>query len=59
MEGRKLDTQGTNNPEVANRRNLFDRHMDECRDCQPSLCTHAQVLWRDVCLTALRSFGVN
>lgn len=59
MEGRKLDTQGSGSPEVANRRNLFDRHIDECAACQPALCPRAQALWRDVCLTALRVYGVK
>lgn len=57
MDGRKLDTRGTDNPEVAHRRNLFDAHIDQCTECQPNICRVAETLWRDVCLTALRTAG--
>lgn len=59
MEGRKLDTTGAGHPEVANRRNQFDRHIDECADCQPVMCHVAQGLWRSVCLAALRALGAK
>lgn len=55
MNGRKLDvSRDTGHPEVKNKRALFDRHIANCDDCQPSFCIRANVLWRDVCLTALR-----
>lgn len=55
MEGRRLDTQGIDNVQVANRRALFNDHINTCKDCQPTMCFRAQTLWRDVCLTALRA----
>lgn len=55
MIGPKLDTTGADSPEVANKRNVFDRHLDRCTDCQPALCWVAQGLWREVCLSALRA----
>jgi hypothetical protein len=52
--GIPLDTTMAANPDVAALRNQFEQHLDECRDCQPTLCFQANVLWRKVCLTALR-----
>lgn len=59
FKGRKLDTSVHANNAVALKRLRFDRHLDECGNCQPGLCHVAETLWRDVCLTSLRTQGVN
>lgn len=57
MQDRKLDTSTSANNAVAFKRIKFDRHLSECADCQPAMCHQAQILWRDVCMTALRTQG--
>ncbi len=57
MEDRRLDTSLHANNAVALKRIAFDKHLNTCKDCQPHLCHRAEILWRDVCLTALRTQG--
>lgn len=55
MEGRKLDvTQTSPHRLVREKRERFDNHLNDCASCQPAMCWEGQVLWRDLCLTALR-----
>lgn len=55
MQDRKLDTSISANKSVADLRVKFDRHLDDCADCQPRLCHMGESLWRSVCLTAMRT----
>lgn len=56
IEGRRLDVRADSpyRP-VAERRRLFNVHVDTCTGCQPQLCSIAQAMWRNVCLSALRA----
>lgn len=55
VKDRKLDTSLSANNAVALKRLKFDQHINTCATCQPSLCHVAEALWREVCLTALRT----
>lgn len=55
MEGRKLDvSMGSPHVTVQDMRERFDNHLDNCPNCQPAMCWEGQVLWRGLCLEALR-----
>lgn len=55
MFDRKLDTStGSPHPEVVEARQAFDTHLGTCTLCQPEICTMAQIMWRQVCMTAVR-----
>jgi len=58
MQDRKLNvTTGSPHPSVRQQRTIFDRHIDNCDNCQPSWCWDAQTMWRALCLEALRLHG--
>lgn len=60
MEGRKLDVTILNpHPSVRVKRVAFDRHVDHCTDCQPSMCWEGQAMWRSLCLESLRLHGTT
>jgi hypothetical protein len=55
-EGRRLDVRAiAPHRGVSERRKQFDKHIDDCTDCQPVLCSTAQAMWRGLCLAALRA----
>ena len=55
MASRSIDT-SPDGPAAVERK-IFDRHIDECESCTVSLCWEAQILWRNVCRTAVRANG--
>ena len=52
MASRSIDTSITGPASVQ--REVFDRHLNTCEPCSHNLCWEAQVLWRNVCVTAVK-----
>lgn len=60
MKDRKLNvTLSSPHSSVRVARREFNEHVDTCINCQPSLCWPAQVIWRNLCLIALRLHGTE
>lgn len=53
MASRSIDT--TTDGPAATERSIFNYHIDTCENCTLSFCQEAQILWRAVCMTAIRA----